>query len=73
MSDKTLYVLISGDILSTLKGMGMGSEHELLESGDNYVIIGPVQDCVLYRFKHSEGWKCFETLEEAREVASTII
>lgn len=73
MSSKTLYVLISGDILNTLRGMGMGGEHELLESSENYAIIGPVQDCVLHRFKHSDGWKCFETLEEARETASTLI
>ena len=70
---KTLYVLVSGDILNTLRGMGVGGEHELLENSDNYVIIGPVQDCAVYRFKRSEGWKCFDTLEEAREAASTLI
>ena len=69
---KTLYVLVSGDILNTLKAMGMDEKHESLESGDNYVIAGPVQDCALYRFKSSNGWKCFDTLEEAREAASYI-
>lgn len=69
---KTLYVLVSGNILNTLRGMGVGGDHELLESGENYVIIGPVQDCAVYRFKRSDGWKCFNTLEEARE-ASTLI
>ena len=70
---KTLYVLVSGDILNTLRGMCMGGEHESLESGDNYVIIGPVQECAFYRFKNSDGWRCFDTLEEAREAASSLI
>jgi hypothetical protein len=70
---KTLYVLVSGNTLNTLRSMGVGGDHELLESGDNYVIIGPVQDCAIYRFKRSDEWKCFDTLEEARQVASTLI
>lgn len=72
MSDEILYVLVSGNVLNMLRGMGMESDHELLESAGNYVIIGPVKDCALYRFKNSNGWRCFDTLEKAREAASTL-
>lgn len=74
MSHEVLYILISGDILTALKGSGLNTSHEsAVASGDNWVIIGPVGNCAVYRFKNSGDWRCFETLEEARAVSLTII
>ena len=73
MSDETIYVLVSGDVFNTLRSMSVESSHELVENGDDYVIIGPVKDCALFRFKNSAGWRCFDTLEQAREAASSLI
>lgn len=70
-----IYLLVTGDLYQKIKNMKMDFNHMSIETTDTYVIGGfdPLKDsCILTRFNDSENWRCFNTLEEAKEAASKL-
>lgn len=67
-----IYVLVTGDVYQKIKNKKIIMAAKAIVTTDTYVIGGPLDSCVLTRFEGSEEWKCFDTLDEAKEAASKL-
>ena len=67
-----IYVLVTGDVYQKIKNKKIIMAAKAIVTTDTYVIGGPLDPCALTRFEGSEEWKCFDTLDEAKEAASKL-
>ena len=67
-----IYVLATGEVYQKLKDKKIIIGLKGIDMTDTYGIGGPLDPCAATRFEDSDEWKCFNTLEEAREAASKL-
>ena len=67
-----IYVLVTGKVYQKLKNRKIIMVTNAKVTTDTYGIAGPLDPCAATRFENSEEWKCFDTLEEAKEAASKL-
>ena len=67
-----IYVLVTGRVYQKLKNRKIIIGMKGIDMTDTYGIAGPLDPCAATRFKNSDEWRCFITLQEARENASKL-
>ena len=67
-----IYVLATGEVYQKLKEKKIIIGMKGIDMTDTYGIGGPFDPCAVTRFENSNEWQCFNTLEEARQVASNL-
>ena len=71
-SGPKIYVLVTGKDYQKLKNRKIIIGMKGIDMTNTYGIGGPLDPCAATRFENSEEWKCFDTLEEAKEAASKL-
>ena len=67
-----IYVLATGEVYQKLKDKKIIIGLKGIDMTDTYGIGGPLDPCAATRFVDTDEWQCFDTLEEAKEVASKL-
>ena len=72
MAAPKIYVLVTGELFQKIKNKKTIILSKAIETTDTWLIGGPLDTCAINRFENIDEWKCFYTLEEAREAASNL-